>query len=312
MLDAAARGLRGLINLTFPADCRICNTPLTNVTRIPVCAACLREPEPIHTEYACVACRMPFVNPYPLDAEGKCALCRLGATGFDAVYAYGSYEATLRTLIHLFKYEKIHPLAKPLAGFMARVLPREERFDCVVPVPIHWRRRLERGFNQSELLAQQIARRWNVPVRQMIERRKSTTPQAGLTNSKRRANVRGAFALKGPWWGRFGRQMDRKPLMGMRVLLIDDVLTTGATASACARILKRAGAKHVALATVGRTDRRLGLDTSDQGKAKSGPAAGFAAAGLSSAGLNSTGLFSNEFHQKEGAARSADAGSETL
>jgi competence protein ComFC len=191
-----------------------------------------------------------------LDENGRCALCRLGMTGYDAVYSYGSYEGTLRTLVHLYKFEKIHTLAKPLAGFMARVLPRQERFDVVVPVPLHWRRRWQRGFNQSELLAREIARRWNAPVVKAVHRLKPTSPQSGLTNAKRRANVAGAFGTS-PRWSIWPARREPRRLEGARVLLVDDVLTTGATAAACARLLKRAGAKHVAVLTVARTDRRF-------------------------------------------------------
>jgi ComF family protein len=224
----------------------VCGEPLREVSRIPVCAKCLADPQPLVAEYFCAACRTPFVNAFPLDEHGHCTLCRLGLTGFDAVYTYGSYEGSLRKLIHLFKFEKIHTLARPLGNFLARVLPREERFDAIVPMPLHWRRRWERGFNQSELLAREIGRRWNVPVKQLARRVKATVPQAGLTNAKRRANVGGAFK-------------SRTNVTGARVLLVDDVLTTGATAAACARALKRAGVKHVALLAVARTDRRVAV-----------------------------------------------------
>ena len=232
----------------------MCGKRLTDVSRVPVCALCLREPQPLVAEFACRTCRTPFVNRFALDENGECALCRLGLKGFDAVYSYGSYEGGLRTLIHLFKFEKVHTLARPLAGYMARVLPREKQFDCVVPMPLHWRRRWQRGFNQSELLANEIGRRWNAPVRRAVRRTRATAPQSGLTNAKRRANVRGVFGLAR---GLFSR----KPvsLKDQRILLIDDVLTTGATAAACARVLKRAGAKHVTLLTVARTDRRLNV-----------------------------------------------------
>jgi len=208
------------------------------------------DPQPLVAEHFCAACRTPFVNAFPLDASGRCTLCRLGLTGFDAVYSYGSYEGSLRKLIHLFKFDKIHTLAAPLAKFLALVLPREEHFDVVVPMPLHWRRRWERGFNQSELLAREIGRRWNVPVEKTIRRVKPTAPQAGLTNAKRRANVSGAFESR-----------KNRRLNGARVLLVDDVMTTGATAAACARVLKRAGAAHVALLAVARTDRRMALQS---------------------------------------------------
>jgi len=254
---AATAGARGaaeklwcaLVNTIFPDDCRVCGEPLRNVSRIPVCLRCLDDHAPLSADYACIACRMPFVSPFPLDADGKCALCRLGVSGFDAVYSYGSYEGALRKLVQLFKYDRVRPLATHFGKLMAIVLPREERFDVIVPMPLHWRRRWERGYNQAALLAREISTRWNTPVRNIVRRRRATKPQAGLTNAKRRANVAGAFRMKP------GVRLD-----GMRVLLVDDVLTTGATASACARVLKRAGARRVTLLAVARTDRRASVN----------------------------------------------------
>jgi ComF family protein len=192
---------------------------------------------------------MPFVNRFPLDETGRCALCRLGLRGFDAVYSYGSYEGTLRQLVHLFKYGGVRPLARPFGRFMIQALPRDASFDVIVPMPLHWFKQWQRGFNQADLLAREIGKKWGVPVRNLIRRRRATSPQAGLTNAKRRANVRGAFRIA-----------RGKPLQGMRVLLVDDVVTTGATASACARVLKRAGAAHVALLALARTDRRAAVE----------------------------------------------------
>jgi ComF family protein len=194
---------------------------------------------------------MPFVNRFPLDESGRCALCRMGLRGFDAVYSYGSYEGTLRQLVHLFKYGGVRPLARPFGRFLAQALPRGASFDVIVPMPLHWFKQWQRGFNQADLLAREIGHKWGVPVRPVIRRRRATSPQAGLTNAKRRANVRGAF-----------RVARGKPLQGMRVLLVDDVVTTGATASACARVLKRAGAAHVALLALARTDRRAAVELS--------------------------------------------------
>ncbi len=258
---------------------------------MPVCSGCLREPQPLKAEFFCVSCKTPFVNQHPLDAEGNCPLCRLGLSGFDAVYSYGSYEGTLRTLIHLFKYEKVHTLAPPLGDMLARAIPREERFDAIVPMPLHWRRRWERGFNQSELLAKAIARKWNVPVVAAIRRVKATAPQAGLTNSKRRLNMSGAFSARQSIFAKaliakalFGKCLNNSPLKGARVLLIDDVLTTGATAAACARALKRAGAKHVTLAAVARTDRRMALADFDGTDFRGIPGAATAASGAIAGG----------------------------
>lgn len=209
---------------------------------------CIREPEPLDAEYFCISCRTPFVNSFPLDSEGRCALCRSGLRAFDAAYSYGPYGGTLRELIHLLKYRGIQPLAAPLGGFLLRSLPRDEAFDAIVPVPLHWRRRWQRGFNQAELLARTVAHSTGIPARNMLRRVRATSTQAGLTNSARRRNMIQAF--------RCGRA---EQVRDQRILLVDDVMTTGSTAAACARALKSAGAARVAVLTVARADRRLSV-----------------------------------------------------
>jgi ComF family protein len=238
----------GLLDLLFPDECRLCHQPLHEVSRIPVCASCLSEPEPLAAEFFCATCHTPFVNRAPLDEAGQCSLCRLGLNGFDQVYSFGAYEGSLRELIHLYKFGGVQPLSRPLGALLARALPRETNFDAIVPMPLHWRRRWERGFNQSDFLAQEIARRWNTPVRRLVHRKRATVPQAGLTSAQRRLNVRAAFSVK-----------PGLKLTGQRILLIDDVLTTGATASACARALKRAGASQVTFLALARRDRRTAV-----------------------------------------------------
>ena len=173
--------------------------------------------------------------------------------GFDAAYSFGFYENELRKLIHLFKYSRIQTLSAPLGRLLARALPREQTFDVIVPMPLHWRKRWQRGFNQSELLAREIGRRTQTPVRNCLRRVRSTASQAGLTSAKRRKNVSGAFQTT-------RRAKHRKALDGLSVLLIDDVMTTGATAASCARALKRGGARQVTLLTLARVDRRLMFD----------------------------------------------------
>jgi ComF family protein len=130
---------------------------------------------------------------------------------------------------------------------LAAALPREERFDAVTAVPLHWRRQWHRGFNQSELLARLMAARYGIPAIRALRRVRATETQAGLSNTSRRQNVAAAFAC-----GRGARA-----LQGKRILLIDDVMTTGSTAAACARVLKGAGAAKVALLAVARVDRRM-------------------------------------------------------
>jgi ComF family protein len=214
-----------------------------------VCPSCLAQPQPFQAEYLCAACRTPFANEFPLDENGLCGLCRRGMRGFDAAYSYGEYSGALRKLIQLLKYSGIQTLAEPLAQWMSLALPRDRRFDLIVPMPMHWRRRWLRRFNQSDLLARALARRTGLPVVRAARKRRATPPQAGLTGPQRRANVVSAFQARRP-----------AAIRGRSILLVDDVLTTGATAAACARVLKSAGAASVTVITVARADRRAVLE----------------------------------------------------
>lgn len=163
------------------------------------------------------------------------------------MYCVGAYEGRLRELIHLFKYEPMERLGKPLGDFLRHGFPSEIQLDCLVPMPIHRRRLSERGFNQSAILASRLSKFSLLPVENVLIRHKDTPPMAGLTGKQRRANVAGAFQVP-----------DAKRVLGKRILLIDDVLTTGASANACALTLKRAGASSVAILALARADRRIG------------------------------------------------------
>lgn len=196
-------------------------------------------------DFFCSNCRTPFLSSAPLDERGVCARCRSGLTGYDSAYSFGYYEGALKELIHLFKYARVETLAGPLGAMMLQSLPLDLRFDMVVPIPLHWRRRLWRGFNQAELLARPLAFRLGAPVVRAIRRPRHTETQASLTPSERRSNVAGAFAVTKP-----------DLVRGKSVLLVDDVLTTGATASAAGAALRRGGARHVAILTLARVDRR--------------------------------------------------------
>ncbi len=231
--------------MLFPDECRICQRALKGWTRVPVCAECLAAPQPLQTEFYCKSCHAPFANGYPLDRHGVCAACREGLRGFDCAASFGFYEGTLRGLIHLFKYSGMKPLVKPLGALLVRAIPMDQQFEAVVPVPLHWRKRWQRGFNQAELLARSVARQRRVPLIDALRRKRSTAVQATLASAGRRRNVAGAFEMR-----------RRADVAGKQILLIDDVMTTGATASACASVLKRAGAQSVSLVTLARVDRR--------------------------------------------------------
>jgi ComF family protein len=158
----------------------------------------------------------------------------------------GQYEGSLRAIIHAMKYDRRRSIAAPLAGLMAH-FGREvlETSDAVVPVPLHWRRHWQRGFNQALLLAEGMG----IPVWPALGRVRATRSQVHLSAEERRQNVRGAFGIarRLPWQPRWSDVLE-----GRVVTLIDDVATTGATLDACARVLRGAGALEVRALTAAR------------------------------------------------------------
>ena len=176
-----------------------------------------------------------------------CRHCRSGAYAFERVRSYGVYDGALGEVIRLFKYRGVMALEGFLAERLAETVREEcelSEIDAIVPVPLHRSRERGRGFNQSAVLAGALGRRIGLPVREaLLLRHRKTRPQTGLTFAQRRLNVRGAFAV------RAGVTIDK-----LRILLVDDVYTTGATAHACARALRRAGARSVVVLTLARAD----------------------------------------------------------
>ena len=179
-------------------------------------------------------------------------MCRRVEPPFARATAYGSYEGGLRELLHLLKYEAIRPAASVLGRMLSEAISAlQPSFGdtqlLVVPVPLHREKLRQRGFNQAELLAREAIKIVGANGRMLLnsrilERRRPTQSQTGLTRHQRRENVRGAFAVATPG-----------EIAGREVLLVDDVFTTGTTLSECARILRRAGASKVWVATVART-----------------------------------------------------------
>jgi ComF family protein len=197
-------------------------------------------------EIFCAQCGAAFLSASSLDAGGRCRLCAAGATAFSAAYCFGEYCGILRDLIHLLKYRRIRPLAEPLGRMMSRALPPQSHHDALVPMPLHWRRRFIRGFNQAELLARVVSRRTGLPIPDALSRSRHTSAQAELASaSQRRANVRGVFVVRRP-----------ELAAGKRIILADDVLTTGATVNSAAAALLAAGAARVDVLTLARADRR--------------------------------------------------------
>jgi ComF family protein len=173
----------------------------------------------------------------------QCARCRRAPGLVDAARSAGLYDGSLREIVHAFKYEGRRGLAAPLAEMM-RAAGASILSDAhlIVPVPLHFWRRVRRGFNQAD----DLARRLDLPVLHALIRVRPTAPQTGLTAAARRRNVRNAFTMS-----RAPRRA-RQRLEGRIVVLVDDVRTTGATLDACAFVLKSAGAAEVRALTVAR------------------------------------------------------------
>jgi len=181
-------------------------------------------------------------------AEALCGECRTTPRAFARAMAYGSYEGGLRELIHLLKYERVRPAASVLGRMLAEVIQgfgSEFLAAVVVAVPLHGGKLRQRGFNQAEEIARAALKNLNrsglTLSTSVLQRRRSTESQTGLSDHQRQQNVRGAFVVSSP------EQVD-----GKDVLLVDDVFTTGATVTECARVLRRAGADRVFVATVAR------------------------------------------------------------
>ena len=243
-----------LFTTLFPSDCRLCGVPLTNISRLPVCEECLSALRPI-AGGVCSVCGERLVSPYAFssgEGEPLCGLCRRAQPPFVKAAAYGSYEGGLRELIHLLKYGSVRPAANVLGRMLTEAISHlepalGEGSLVVVPVPLHFRKLRQRGFNQSELIAHAALKLLTPRQRfhlapAVLERRRETQSQIGLSRHQRRENMRGAFAVTR------ADEIKDKP-----VLLVDDVFTTGTTASECARVLRRAGASKVFVATVART-----------------------------------------------------------
>ena len=184
--------------------------------------------------------------------EVRCLLCQRVDPPFERAVAYGSYEGGLRDLIHLLKFQQVSPAAKVLGRALAGTIASLEKAIpvgtiAVVPVPLHKKKQAQRGFNQAERIARSALDQLSRPKRfelctGVLLRSRDTSSQIGLTSHQRRENLRGAFVVSDP-----------KRISGRDILLIDDVVTTGTTAAECSRVLIRAGAARVWVATVART-----------------------------------------------------------
>lgn len=206
-----------------------------------ICPTCKAQMRPL-SHPLCQVCGIPFVG---VGDDHLCGACLKNPPSFDVARAGFLYEGHCRELIHTFKYQnKIH-LRRPLVLLVLESLSEfivSQRPDLVLPVPLHKRRLRSRGFNQAVLLGELLAREFHLPLeRRALQRVRWTEPQISLSADERRENVKGAFSVT-----------DCAAVAGKRVMIVDDVLTTGSTVEECSRMLKRAGAAEVMVVTVAR------------------------------------------------------------
>jgi ComF family protein len=220
-------------NILYPARCPLCgNTPDVFV-HSPFCRSCWSEVQR-YTGPSCRICALPFTSEH----SNICGQCLKKAPPFSRVISYGLYEGVIREAINQFKFFGLRRLSEPLGNLLLGLeLPAA---DGVVPVPLTLRRLRERGFNQSLLIARIIAKEIRAPLlMDILTKEKETHPQIGLTARERLLNLRNAFAVNGS-------------LKGMRLLLVDDVMTTGATVTECSKQLMRSGAEEIIVVTLAR------------------------------------------------------------
>ncbi len=227
----------GALNFTLslfaPPCCRLCQAPLFGHENPYLCGECAGKVAWIGRG-ACPKCGYPAGEHATL--EQGCRRCRSRSLDLTGAAAVASYKAGARELVLRLKFGKEMELARPLGGLMAERLlaaPFREKLDVIVPVALHPLRLRERGFDQARLLAGEISRRVGLPVeRRSLKRLVATTPQSRLRRQLRLTNVENAFKADGR-------------IAGKRVLLVDDVMTTGATMAACSRACRAAGATRV-------------------------------------------------------------------
>ena len=246
----------------LPAFCTLCGSPLPQLSSVPICDACWIE-FPVLSGPSCACCgdtlAAPALSsgpPVGISSAVHCRTCRLVPPPFVRAVAFGLYQDRMKAAIHALKYDRLLPAARPLGRMLAEAIAQlaaEAPAEMlVIPVPLHWSKLAERGFNQARSLAvyalgflRKTHPEWRLTLASStLMRLRATESQAGLTFHQRRLNVRGAFTVSDP-----------AAVASKHILLIDDIFTTGATARAAAQALTRAGAASVWVATLARARR---------------------------------------------------------
>ncbi len=237
---AQSSGLGALVSLLYPPVCTICGANIRADAYL--CDHCEGKAIRIVAPF-CQKCTEPFEG--AITGAFTCANCAHRTIHYDAAVAAYRSRGIVREIIHDFKYRRQIYLSHLVERWLRAALDDERlrgrRLDVIVPVPLHPTRQRERGFNQASLLAKLLSTEISVPSKPLLERIRYTTTQTALDRAERIENLHNAFRLR-----------KTANVRDLRVLLIDDVLTTGSTLSECARVLKRAGAISVHAATAAR------------------------------------------------------------
>jgi competence protein ComFC len=232
--------VQAAISLLYPATCPTCGKNVRAGEYL--CNECETKIVRIVAPF-CETCSEPFEG--SISSAFTCANCAHRVIYFEAAVAAYRGRGIVREVIHEFKYGRQIHLRHLVARWLRAALDDERlrgiSFDLLVPVPLHPARQRERGFNQASLLAELLSAQTSIRAEPLLERIRYTTTQTALDRSERMENLHNAFRLR-----------KNANVRGLRVLLIDDVLTTGSTLSECARVLKHAGAISVHAATAAR------------------------------------------------------------
>lgn len=230
------------LDLIYPRQCQMCGDTVGCQQFSFLCENCFEGAARLEPPW-CNICALPFYG--KVDGDISCSNCSGRELHFDYARAVMRFQGVVRHAIHGFKYSRQTYWSQVLCAWLLRKMPFHLDFgdvDIVLPVPLHSVRERERGFNQAWVLFAPFMKRWGIPVyRQALLRVRETETQAHLDREERMLNLQGAFRVPAP-----------KLVFGKRVLLVDDVLTTGSTVSECGRVLREAGAVSVLVFTLAR------------------------------------------------------------
>ena len=229
---------RHFLNLIYPLHCASCSAPLEAANKAGVCDKCLARIRP-NPRPNCRKCGRAA------DSTRTCKECRTTKLYFNRAHSACLYEGPLKEIIHRFKYNGALVLAGPLSGLMIDFANNNpavlENIDLISYVPLGAKRLRKRTFNQSQLLAARLAKEFGLELCHALSKPRPTRNQNELSRDERLSNLEGAFTVR-----------QEVNITGMRILLVDDVMTTGATLSECAKVLKASGAKEVRCLTLAR------------------------------------------------------------